>query len=132
MASGSEQGGHESRIGKGTRISGTLSFGAPVRIDGEVEGELSGDEITISEGAAVNAKLTATRLTVAGRLEGEAAVRDRIELLATARVECRLTTPSLVLREGAQFNGDCKLPASARPVQAAVAPVPLQTAPSPS
>jgi len=132
MAASSEQGGFESRIGKGAKISGTLTFSAAVRIDGEAEGEISGDEIIISEGAVVTAKLTATRLTVAGRLSGEATARDRIELLATARVQCRLTTPSLVLREGAQFEGDCKMPASAKPVQPSASPIQLQPALSPS
>lgn len=113
----SDDGGFESRIGKGTKISGTLSFRAPVKIEGEAEGDISGDEILIAEGAVVSAKLTATRLTVAGRLSGEATARERIELLPSARVQCTLTTPRLVLREGAQFQGDCKMPASAKPVQ---------------
>jgi cytoskeletal protein CcmA (bactofilin family) len=117
MAAISDDGSYESRIGKGTKISGTISFRAPVKIEGEAEGDISGDEILIAEGAVVTAKLSATRLTVAGRLSGEATVRERIELLASARVQCALTTPSLVLREGAQFEGDCKMPASAKPVQ---------------
>lgn len=117
MAAISDNGGFESRIGKGTKISGTLRFRAPVKIEGEAEGEISGDEIVIAEGAVVTAKLSATRLTVAGRLSGEATARERIELLASARVNCTLTTPSLVLREGAQFEGDCKMPASAKPAQ---------------
>jgi cytoskeletal protein CcmA (bactofilin family) len=114
MAAISDDGGFESRIGKGTKISGTLSFRAPVKIEGEAEGDISGDEILIAEGAVVTAKVSATRLTVAGRLSGEAIVRERIELLPSARVQCALTTPSLVLREGAQFEGDCKMPASAK------------------
>ncbi|HTW89844.1 MAG TPA: polymer-forming cytoskeletal protein [Candidatus Binataceae bacterium] len=116
----SDDGGFESRIGKGTKVSGTLSFRAPVKIEGEAEGDITGDEIVIAEGAVVNAKLSATRLTVAGRLNGEATARERIELLPSARVQCTLTTPSLVLREGAQFQGDCKMPASAKLVQPSV------------
>ena len=116
----SDDGGFESRIGKGTKVSGTLSFRAPVKIEGEAEGDITGDEIVIAEGAVVNAKLSATRLTVAGRLNGEATARERIELLPSARVQCTLTTPSLVLREGAQFQGDCKMAASAKLVQPSV------------
>jgi len=130
MAASSEEGGFESRIGKGTRISGTLSFRAPVKIEGEAEGDITGDEIVIAEGAVVTAKISATRLTVAGRLSGEATAREKIELLASARVQCRLTTPSLVLREGAQFEGDCKMPQAAKSVQT-LASVPVQPAVSP-
>jgi cytoskeletal protein CcmA (bactofilin family) len=120
MASSSDDGGFESRIGKGARIAGTLSFRAPVKIEGEAEGDITGDEIVIAEGAVVTAKITATRLIVAGRLSGEATAREKIELTASARVQCRLTTPSLVLSEGAQFEGDCKMPPAAKPAQTSV------------
>jgi cytoskeletal protein CcmA (bactofilin family) len=100
----------ESRIGKGTKISGKLNFRAPAKIEGEVDGEISGDDILIAQGAVVTARIAATRLTVAGQVSGEIIVRERLELLPTARLKCAITTPSLVLNEGAQFEGDCKMP----------------------
>jgi cytoskeletal protein CcmA (bactofilin family) len=100
----------ESRIGKGTKISGKLNFRAPAKIEGEVDGEISGDDILIAQGAVVTARIAATRLTVAGQVSGEIVVRERLELLPTARLKCAITTPSLVLNEGAQFEGDCKMP----------------------
>ena len=51
----------ESRIGKGTKVSGNLHFHGAVRIEGEADGEIVGDEIVIAEGAMVSAKITATR-----------------------------------------------------------------------
>ena len=35
---------------------------------------------------------------------------ERVELMATARAQCTISTPNLVLNEGAQFDGDCKMP----------------------
>jgi cytoskeletal protein CcmA (bactofilin family) len=99
----------ESRIGKGTKISGKLNFRAPARIDGEAEGEITGDEIMIAEGAVVNARIAAARITVAGQVLGEIIARERLELLPSARLKCTITTASLVLNEGAQFEGDCKM-----------------------
>ncbi|HLK86875.1 MAG TPA: polymer-forming cytoskeletal protein [Candidatus Binataceae bacterium] len=100
----------ESRIGKGTRLSGTMHFHGTVRIEGEAEGEIVGDEVIIAEGAVVSAKITATRLTVAGTVSGEVVVRQRLELLSSARLRCTLNTPTLILNEGAQFDGDCRMP----------------------
>jgi len=100
----------ESRIGKGTKISGRLNFRASARIEGEAEGEISGDEILITQGATVTARIAANRITIAGRVSGEIVARERVELLSTARLECTITTPSLVLNEGAKFEGDCKMP----------------------
>jgi cytoskeletal protein CcmA (bactofilin family) len=100
----------ESCIGKGTKISGKVSFTAPARIEGEAEGEITGEEIVIAPGAVVTARIAAVRLTIGGNVTGEIIARERIELLPTARLRCTLTTPSLVLNEGAQFDGDCKMP----------------------
>jgi cytoskeletal protein CcmA (bactofilin family) len=100
----------ESRIGKGTKISGKLNFRAPAKIEGEAEGEITGDEIVIAQSAVVTARVTAARVVVAGVVNGEIIARERIEVLATARLHCTLSTPKLVLNEGATFDGDCKMP----------------------
>ena len=100
----------ESCIGKGTKISGKLNFREPARIEGEAEGEITGDEIVIASGAVVTARIAALRLTIAGQVSGEIIARERVELLPTARLRCTINTPSLVLNEGAQFDGDCKMP----------------------
>jgi cytoskeletal protein CcmA (bactofilin family) len=105
-----DNGAFESWIGKGTKISGKLNFKQPARIEGEAEGEITGDEIVIAPGAVVSARIAAARLTIGGTVSGEVVARERIELLSTARIRCTLTTPSLILNEGAQFDGDCKMP----------------------
>ena len=100
----------ESRIGKGTKISGKLSFRASAKIDGEAEGEITGDDIFIAQGAVVTARIAAARIVVAGTVNGEITARERVELLPTARLHCTISTPELVLNEGAQFDGECKMP----------------------
>jgi cytoskeletal protein CcmA (bactofilin family) len=97
-------------ISRGTKVSGKLNFREPARIEGEAEGEIIGDEILIAPGAVVTARIAAVRLTIGGNVTGEVIARERVELLPTARLRCSLTTPSLVLNEGAQFDGDCKMP----------------------
>jgi cytoskeletal protein CcmA (bactofilin family) len=109
MAAGDDA-AFESRIGKGTKVSGRLNFRASARIEGEAEGEITGEEILIAQGATVTARIAASRVTVAGQVNGEIIARERVELLPTARLECTITTPSLVLNEGAKFDGDCKMP----------------------
>lgn len=100
----------ESKIGKGTKVSGKLHFRGPVRIEGEAEGEISGDEIVIAAGAVVSARISAAKVSIAGVFSGEVTARERVELMATARAQCTISTPNLVLNEGAQFDGDCKMP----------------------
>jgi len=100
----------ESCIGQGTRFAGKIDFGAPARIEGEVEGEVTGSEILIAQGATVKARVVVDRMMVAGTFSGEIIARERVELAATARVQGNIDTPKLILHEGAQFDGDCKMP----------------------
>src|SRR5215472_12584254 len=97
-------------ISKGSRISGKLEFGGMATIDGEAEGEIRGKNIEIALSAVVMARITANRIKISGQVDGEIIARERIELLPTARVRCTITTPTLVVNEGAQFDGDCKMP----------------------
>lgn len=103
----------ESRIGKGTKVSGKIFFKAPARIDGEVDGEITGDKITIDNGAVVTARITAASVSIAGSVSGEIVAHERVELQPTARVRCAISTPTLALAEGAKFDGDCKMPRKA-------------------
>jgi cytoskeletal protein CcmA (bactofilin family) len=105
-----DDGACDSRIGAGTKVSGKLSFRGTTRVEGEAEGEIRGDEIIITNTATVSAKITAARLSIAGKVSGELVASERVELLASARAKCSITTPRLVLNEGAQFDGDCHMP----------------------
>ena len=46
-------------ISKGAWISGKVDFGTMARIEGEAEGEITGDEIEIAPSAVVTARITA-------------------------------------------------------------------------
>ena len=72
----------ESRIGKGTKASGKLNFRGPVKIEGEAEGEITGEEVVITTGAVVSARISATKVTIAGSFSGEVTARERVELMA--------------------------------------------------
>ncbi|MBV8772325.1 MAG: polymer-forming cytoskeletal protein [Deltaproteobacteria bacterium] len=98
-----------SYISKGTQISGKLDFGEMATIDGEAQGEITGESIEIAPSGVVVARITANRLKISGQVEGEILAREKIELLPTARLHCTITTPALVITEGAQFDGDCKM-----------------------
>ncbi|MGH7865992.1 MAG: bactofilin family protein [Candidatus Binataceae bacterium] len=105
----SEENSGESRLARGSKSSGKLTFRGPVRIEGEADGEITADEVVIAHSAVVSARIDASRVVIAGTFSGEVTARDRLELLATARVECSVTTSAFVLNEGALFEGDCKM-----------------------
>ncbi len=97
-------------LGEGTQFKGVLSFAGAVRIDGHVEGEIVGDEVLIvGEPGQVKAEIEVGTLVVSGRVQGTITAKQRVELLGSGRVTGTIRTPSLVVAEGAIFNGNCEM-----------------------
>ena len=96
-------------LDRGTKITGKLHFEGPAKIDGHVEGEIKGKDITIGESAVVTAQITAESVVVCGKVDGEIVASKRIEIRPTAKVAGNVTTPVLVIQEGAHFEGHCAM-----------------------
>ena len=95
---------------KGSRVSGQLNFQGPARIDGIVEGEIHCQgALTIGESAEVKAKITAQLVVVHGKVEGNVSAKEKIELVAPARLIGNVDTPRLIITEGVVFDGDCSM-----------------------
>lgn len=100
-------------LGEGTQFKGILSFAGAVRIDGQLEGEIVGDELLIvGEPGQVKAKIEVGTLVVSGLVQGNITARERVELLRPSRVTGTIRTPCLIVAEGALFNGSCDMTGS--------------------
>jgi len=94
----------------GSKISGKLSFEGPARIDGQVDGEINAKEVlTIGESAVVTAQIHAGSVIVSGKVSGDIVAAQRIEVRPSAKVLGNLTSPVLVIEEGALFEGHCAM-----------------------
>lgn len=97
-------------LGEGTQFKGVLSFAGAVRVDGQVEGEIVGEEVLIiGEPGQVKAEIEVGTLVVSGQVQGNITARQRVELLRPSRVTGTIRTPCLVVAEGALFNGNCEM-----------------------
>ena len=97
-------------LGKGCRITGKLVLDGPGRIEGEVEGEISAqDTLVVGEGALVKARITGTSIVVHGQVTGDITARTRLELRAPGKVIGNISAPSLIIQEGAIFEGQCAM-----------------------
>jgi cytoskeletal protein CcmA (bactofilin family) len=95
---------------KGSRVNGQLNFQGPARIDGSVEGEIQCQgALTIGESAEIKAKITAQLVVIHGKVEGNVSAKEKIELIAPARLIGNIDTPKLIITEGAVFDGDCSM-----------------------
>jgi hypothetical protein len=67
----------------------------------------------VAETADVNAQVTAGSVSVAGHLQGNIGCRGRFEILPTGRVEARVQAASIVVQEGARYEGEMRMGSAA-------------------
>ncbi len=96
-------------LDQGTKISGKLRFEGPARVDGTIDGEIDGKEITIGESAVVTAQIRADSIVVCGKVKGEIIATQKIEIHPTAKIVGNITAPKLIIHEGAIFEGQCSM-----------------------
>jgi cytoskeletal protein CcmA (bactofilin family) len=90
----------------GCHFSGKLYCKGATRIGGTIDGEIIAEGLLIvEEDAVINAQVKAEEVVVHGRVEGNLTVQKKIEMCATADVQADITTPNLVVQEGALYNG---------------------------
>ena len=85
-------------------------------MDGEVEGDVGGAEIIIGEQGKVTGTVAATRVIVRGRISGVIRAMT-VALQPSARVEGDIHHMSLVIEQGAEFDGRCRRPADPAELQ---------------
>ena len=94
-------------IGPSLIITGELTSQEDVTIHGKVKGQIRMSEgaLLVAPKGTIDADIEGTRVTIHGTVAGSVVAADRIELTPTANVTGTLTTRSVVLQDGATFNG---------------------------
>jgi cytoskeletal protein CcmA (bactofilin family) len=95
---------------QGTEFLGELRFRDTMRIDGRLKGKIVSDNtLIIGESGQVEAEIDCGVVSIRGTVSGRVHGRQRIELLAGAKVQATLISPKLVIEDGAFFQGDCEM-----------------------
>jgi cytoskeletal protein CcmA (bactofilin family) len=94
-------------IGKSISIKGDLTGNEDIEIEGTVDGkvELPNNQLTVGANGKVRAEVNAKSVIVVGRVAGNVNGTERVEIQATGVVEGDVTSPKLVVAEGAVLNG---------------------------
>lgn len=89
-------------------MTGSLVFKDPVnlQINGRFEGTLeTKGNLAIGEKAQVKATIHSESLTIAGMVTGQITATNRLELLGGARLTGKVSSPRVVMHEGAILHG---------------------------
>ena len=82
-----------------------------VEINCDFEGDITGDEVVVSERGRVKGNIAGERVVVLGRIVG--GIRSKtVVLMASAYVEGDIHHTSIAIEKGAEFTGRCRLSAA--------------------
>jgi len=97
-------------IDQGSRFEGKLSFKDTVRIDGGFQGEITSENtLIVGESGEVEASIHSQVVVVSGTVVGDIVAKRQVVLHKTAKLEGNVSTPSLVVEEGAVLNGSLSM-----------------------
>jgi len=98
-------------VGGGTVVTGEANFKAMMRVDGHLSGRVSSTSGTLIVGAngKVDANIEVAVAVIHGTINGDIIATQRLELGRAAKVNGNIQTPSLIIEQGAVFEGSCKM-----------------------
>lgn len=97
-------------LDKEASFEGKMTFQGSVVIQGKFKGEIFSDGVLIvGEGGYVEGQIEIGRILIQGDVRGNIRAKERIEINAPAVVQGDISAPSLVIKEGAVFEGNCSM-----------------------
>ena len=95
-----------SLISPGLTVKGNLESAGEIQIDGDVEGDVKGKTVVVSEGAAIRGSVLGDSVTIAGTVEGTIEGMT-VNIQNTARLTGDIIHEALQIESGAYVDGRC-------------------------
>lgn len=93
-------------ISEETEVNGTITTTNDIRIAGTVNGDINTKgKVQTAATSRLNGDISATDMDLAGYYKGVVKVSRKVVLRKSARVEGELNVKTLIMEEGAQFDG---------------------------
>ena len=113
-------------IYRNSNFDGTFRSDRDLRVDGVVKGTIECQgTLFVAQGANVTSKVEAENITVAGDLNGDIRCRGRLQIMPSGRVRGKVATETLVINEGAYYEGQLEMASPENRRLGAAAPRPL-------
>lgn len=93
-------------IGHGTQIDGNLKTEHSIRIDGLLKGTvICKNTVTVGENGRVEGDIEALNAIIEGRIKGRVLVKEKLVLGPKSALSGELKAKTLIIDEGAVFDG---------------------------
>ncbi len=95
-------------LDKGCSFEGKITFDGTLQINGDFTGEISSDgTLVVGQDARLKGDFYVDTLVCYGTVDGKVDAKSRVEIHVPSIVSADLNTRSLVIAEGAIFQGHC-------------------------
>jgi cytoskeletal protein CcmA (bactofilin family) len=93
----------------GSEFDGTLRFRGSFRIDGFFKGRIESDAmLIIGDKGKVDAEIVVNHVVINGEVRGNIKAAERVEINSQGRVYGTVSTPKLIVEEGAYLEATCQ------------------------
>jgi len=110
----------QGKISRGVEVSGDIFFADALQVSGKVTGKVTSESgsLVIEQAGDVQADINVGICIIRGIVHGNVNGKARVEIYKTARVEGDITSPVLLVEEGALLSGAIAMTKDAvRPAQ---------------
>ena len=88
-------------------VKGEILGDEDVTVDGRVEGIVNlTRDLVVGKSGVVEADVRAAAVVIHGRVTGNIAAEQKVEILSSGRLEGNIKSPKIVIAEGAHFKGN--------------------------
>jgi cytoskeletal protein CcmA (bactofilin family) len=123
MKPAAKQGELNGFLDRGSYLRGELTFDAHFRVHGKFTGEvITEGELIVGEGGEVEGEMRVGQVVVSGIVRGSIQASRRVQITATGKVFADVATPSLIVEDGALFEGRCAMSKDAAKAAAGAGP----------
>lgn len=105
-------------VSENTKINGNIFSDGIIHVDGQVDGDISCDELIIGVKGAVSGSVNAANLQLFGTLKGKALV-DNLFIAKSAKLLGDATHNTIAIEPGAYIDGHCIRQGGPIPAEAA-------------
>ncbi len=110
MRSTGKQGDLNGFLDRGSHLRGDLQFETHFRVHGTLTGEVNTEgELIVGDGGVVDGQLRVGQIIISGLVKGSIHATGRVQITSTGKVYADVETPSLVVEDGALFEGKCTM-----------------------
>ncbi|MGB8492055.1 MAG: polymer-forming cytoskeletal protein [Bacteroidales bacterium] len=97
-------------ISNGTEITGDVKSGGDIRVDGNLNGNLTTKgKVVIGPTGKIKGEVYCKNSEVSGTVEGKICVSQLLNLKADSKISGDIITFKLSIEPGAKFTGNCKM-----------------------